>query len=326
MSGQVSLLVADDSEICLLRGKPLKEHSIEDIRKELKKRRLNDKGDKSDLIKRLEDNILGQKCSPHWTRSQNRSKVVVHDHLTAIDPRGKQCFHCGIKKVLPYILPKDGMIYHFCSAECRFSNQIPNHGGHGENSKSQNDKPIFFEEVKDGYLPPKERSSYAEKFLGENAETYPIMPSKLRSEIKIGTSFDDDFGNDIAPIVIKPPTTVKFSGKPKSTFISLGKPLVNCSVCHHFKSKNWYILAQHQKSCQKKMEAKQHQMEPTLEDREFELCARCGKVLPINAYARHIAECQVSITSLDNTSTQAIASTSKTSEINVTINDARNSV
>ena len=67
-------------------------------------------------------------------------------------------------------------------------------------------------------------------------------------------------------------------------------------------------------------------MEPTLEDREFELCARCGKVLPINAYARHIAECQVSITSLDNTSTQAIASTSKTSEINVTINDARNSV
>ena len=156
MSGQVSLLVADDSEICLLRGKPLKEHSIEDIRKELKKRRLNDKGTKSDLIKRLEDNILGQKCSPHWTRSQNRSKVVVHDHLTAIDPRGKQCFHCGIKKVLPYILPKDGMIYHFCSAECRFSNQIPNHGGHGENSKSQNDNPTFFgaEENGQGPAPP----------------------------------------------------------------------------------------------------------------------------------------------------------------------------
>ena len=51
----------DDTEICLLRGKPLKEHSMEAIRKELKKRRLNVEGTKPVLIERLEENALGKK-------------------------------------------------------------------------------------------------------------------------------------------------------------------------------------------------------------------------------------------------------------------------
>ena len=330
--------MSDNSEICLLRGKPLKEHSIEDIQKELQKRRLNDKGTNSELIERLENNVLGLKCSPHGTRSQSRSKVVVsaptsssssppeavvvnhrsskpemtsnggnqfHKNLrenhTAIDPRGKQCFHCGVKqKVLTYILPRrNGMIFHFCSAECRFSAQIPKHdggGGHGETSKSQNDNhQTFFDEKKDGLnlpaesvqpttpvpflvqpevaaieamspmeaevLPLKKRRSHAEKFLKENAEYYKhkVFPSKLRSKMMIGTAPDDEVKNDIAPIVIKPPTvTEKFFDKP------------TCSICRQFKSNNSYILARHQKSCQRKMEAKQKQMEQTLEEREHE--------------------------------------------------------
>ena len=208
-----------DTEICLLRGKPLKEHSMEAIRKELKKRRLNVEGTKPVLIERLEENVLGKRIpSLEMTKSQSRSNVVL-------DPWGKQCFHCGIKqKVLPYIVPKNGTIYHYCSAECRFSPvQIPKHEDHdgggeiddgSESTKSQNDNPTFFGAEENGQgpaspptwprwpTPPppiltpydgmedlddddehsmkKRRSSHVEKFL----DSENVMPSKLRSEIK----------------------------------------------------------------------------------------------------------------------------------------------
>ena len=45
------------------------------------------------------------------------------------------------------------------------------------------------------------------------------------------------------------------------------KPYVSCPICHEFKSNNLYILGRHQKSCEKKMEAKQ-QLERSLEQEE----------------------------------------------------------
>ena len=38
------------------------------------------------------------------------------------------------------------------------------------------------------------------------------------------------------------------------------KPFATCPICHQFKSNNLYILGRHQKSCEKKMEAKQQQV------------------------------------------------------------------
>ena len=126
-----------EEPIYVLRGKPLDDHPIEEIRIFLKNCQLNDKGTKSELIKTLEHHFIGKKTFTGIIY-QSRSTVVLH-------PNGKRCHHCGIKqKVLKYIALKNGKTCDYCSAECRFSAEVPTKflqvelgQHHGETSKSQ---------------------------------------------------------------------------------------------------------------------------------------------------------------------------------------------
>ena len=59
-----------------------------------------------------------------------------------------------------------------------------------------------------------------------------------------------------------PPLRVKISkviSKKEPKEPKEAKPYATCPICHQFKSNNLYILGRHQKSCEKKMEAKQQQ-------------------------------------------------------------------
>ena len=128
----------------------------------MKKISLNDKGTKSELIERLEENVLGKKTFT-GIKYQSKSNVVQHPH-------GKQCFHCGIKqKVLPYIVPKKEITYHFCSAECRFSAEIPKnrHGVITSKSQQQNDDhhQTFFDDGEE------EKEKSGENFVKPKSQT-----------------------------------------------------------------------------------------------------------------------------------------------------------
>ena len=184
-----------EEPIYVLRGKPLDDHPIEEIRIFLKKCQLNDKGTKPELIKTLEQHFIGKKTFTGIIY-QSRSTVVLH-------PNGKQCYHCGIKqKVLKYIALKNGKTCYYCSAECRFSAEVPTNfletqlkigQHHGETSKSQQ----YYDDS---------------KFLGEDEVKKESDESFVKSESQRSGRFwfwlsdddDDDELNESGENFVKP--------------------------------------------------------------------------------------------------------------------------
>ena len=89
------------------------------------------------------------------------------------------------------------------------------------------------------------------KKKGKGAEkTIEKTQKKLKSKVLKATGEDD-----IESIV----KAIEEEEK-KRKEVKEAKPYATCPICHQFKSNNLYILGRHQKSCEKKMEAKQQQV------------------------------------------------------------------
>ena len=96
-------------------------------------------------------------------------------------------------------------------------------------------------------------------------EVHYVVPGESDKKVKseptdmLEIEQHDVSGNDqkVPPLKIKISKVIskKEPKEPKES-----KPFATCPICHQFKSNNLYILGRHQKSCEKKMEAKQQQV------------------------------------------------------------------
>ena len=93
--------------------------------------------------------------------------------------------------------------------------------------------------------------------LGADFDNKKVVKSEPSDMLEIEQH--DVSGNDqkVPPLKIKISKVIskKEPKEPKES-----KPFATCPICHQFKSNNLYILGRHQKSCEKKMEAKQQQV------------------------------------------------------------------
>ena len=102
-----------------------------------------------------------------------------------------------------------------------------------------------------------------------NVKTEPVDMLEIEQNDIADSDQDLDSSVDERKV---PPLRVKISQvisqQPKQPKNHEAKPYVTCSFCNGFKSNNLYILGRHQKSCEKKMEAKKATIEPAIKNEE----------------------------------------------------------